>query len=35
MEENEKYMRRCIQLARNGLCQTAPNPCVAEKPMPR
>ena len=28
MEENEKYMRRCIQLARNGLCQTAPNPMV-------
>ena len=28
MEENEKYMRRCIQLAANGLCRTAPNPMV-------
>lgn len=26
--EDEKYMRRCIQLARNGLCNTAPNPMV-------
>lgn len=26
--EEEKYMRRCIQLARNGLCNTAPNPMV-------
>lgn len=24
----EKYMRRCIQLAENGLCNTAPNPMV-------
>ncbi|ADV42349.1 bifunctional diaminohydroxyphosphoribosylaminopyrimidine deaminase/5-amino-6-(5-phosphoribosylamino)uracil reductase RibD [Bacteroides helcogenes] len=24
----EKYMRRCIQLAQNGLCNTAPNPMV-------
>ncbi len=28
MKEEEKYMRRCIQLARNGLCTTAPNPMV-------
>lgn len=28
MEENERYMRRCIQLARNGMCRTAPNPMV-------
>lgn len=26
--EDEKYMRRCLQLARNGLCRTAPNPMV-------
>ncbi len=26
--EKEKYMRRCIQLARNGLCNAAPNPMV-------
>ncbi len=26
--EEEKYMRRCIQLARNGVCGTAPNPMV-------
>ena len=26
--EDEKYMRRCLQLARNGLCNTAPNPMV-------
>lgn len=26
--EDEKYMRRCIQLARNGLYQAAPNPMV-------
>lgn len=26
--KDEKYMRRCIQLARNGLCNTAPNPMV-------
>ena len=26
--EDEKYMRRCIHLARNGLCNTAPNPMV-------
>lgn len=28
MEKNERYMRRCIQLARNGMCRTAPNPMV-------
>lgn len=28
MEEDEKYMRRCIQLAKNGLCSTPPNPMV-------
>lgn len=28
MDEDEKYMRRCIQLARNGLCTTVPNPMV-------
>jgi diaminohydroxyphosphoribosylaminopyrimidine deaminase/5-amino-6-(5-phosphoribosylamino)uracil reductase len=28
MEEDEKYMRRCIQLAQNGLSTTAPNPMV-------
>ena len=26
--EEEKYMRRCIQLAQNGLCNAAPNPMV-------
>ncbi len=26
--EDEKYMRRCIQLARNGLCGAPPNPMV-------
>lgn len=26
--EEEKYMRRCIELARNGRCNTAPNPMV-------
>ncbi|WP_018667577.1 bifunctional diaminohydroxyphosphoribosylaminopyrimidine deaminase/5-amino-6-(5-phosphoribosylamino)uracil reductase RibD [Bacteroides gallinarum] len=26
--EEEKYMRRCIQLARNGMCNAAPNPMV-------
>lgn len=26
--EEEKYMRRCIQLALNGLCSTPPNPMV-------
>lgn len=26
--EDEKYMRRCLQLAANGLCNTAPNPMV-------
>lgn len=26
--EDEKYMRRCIELAQNGLCNTAPNPMV-------
>lgn len=26
--EEEIYMRRCIELARNGLCRTAPNPMV-------
>lgn len=28
MKEEEKYMQRCIQLARNGLCNAAPNPMV-------
>lgn len=28
MTEDEKYMTRCIQLARNGLCNTPPNPMV-------
>ena len=27
-EEDERYMRRCLQLAANGLCRTAPNPMV-------
>lgn len=26
--EEEKYMRRCIQLAQNGFCNAAPNPMV-------
>ncbi len=26
--EDENYMRRCLQIARNGLCGTAPNPMV-------
>ena len=26
--EDEKYMRRCLQLAQNGLCNTPPNPMV-------
>lgn len=26
--EEEKYMQRCIELARNGLCNTSPNPMV-------
>lgn len=28
MKEDELYMHRCIQLARNGLCGAAPNPMV-------
>ncbi len=28
MTNDEKYIRRCIQLARNGFCNTAPNPTV-------
>ena len=28
MSEEEKYMSRCVQLAKNGLCNTAPNPTV-------
>ena len=28
MTEDEKYMRRCIELAANGRCTTAPNPMV-------
>lgn len=28
MTEEEKYMKRCIELAQNGLCQAAPNPMV-------
>ena len=28
MTIDEKYMRRCIELARNGLCTTPPNPMV-------
>lgn len=28
MTQDEKYIRRCIQLAQNGLCTTAPNPMV-------
>ena len=26
--EEEKYMRRCIELAKNGLCNVPPNPTV-------
>ena len=26
--EEEKYMRRCIELAKNGLCNVSPNPMV-------
>ena len=26
--EEEKYMRRCIELAKNGVCNVAPNPMV-------
>lgn len=26
--EEEKYMRRCIELAKNGICNVAPNPMV-------
>lgn len=28
MTKDEKYMARCIQLAKNGLCNAAPNPMV-------
>ena len=28
MTKDEKYIRRCIQLARNGMCNAAPNPMV-------
>ena len=28
MEEAEKYMRRCFELAKNGTGSTAPNPLV-------
>lgn len=28
MTKDEKYISRCIQLAQNGLCNTAPNPMV-------
>lgn len=28
MTKDEKYIARCLQLARNGLCNTAPNPMV-------
>lgn len=28
MTEDEKYMRRCLQLARNGICGASPNPMV-------
>ena len=28
MNENEKYISRCIELAKNGLGYTAPNPLV-------
>lgn len=28
MTKDEKYIRRCIQLARNGVCNAAPNPMV-------
>ena len=26
--EEEKYMKRCIELAKNGLCNVSPNPMV-------
>ena len=26
MTKDEKYISRCLQLAYNGLCNTAPNP---------
>ena len=28
MTQDEKYISRCIQLAKNGLCNTPPNPMV-------
>ena len=28
MTKDEKYITRCIQLAKNGLCNAAPNPMV-------
>ena len=28
MTKDEKYISRCLQLAHNGLCNTAPNPMV-------
>lgn len=28
MTTDEKYISRCIQLAKNGLCNTPPNPMV-------
>ena len=28
MTTDEKYIRRCIELASNGLCNAAPNPMV-------
>ena len=28
MTKDEKYISRCIQLAKNGLCNAAPNPMV-------
>ena len=28
MTKDEKYISRCLQLARNGICNTAPNPMV-------
>ena len=28
MTKDEKYISRCLQLAYNGLCNTAPNPMV-------
>ena len=29
MTKDEKYISRCLQLAYNGLCNTAPNPMVS------